>query len=153
MFIRVSSGASQGLGCCDNRPVRRARLSDKKTSKPYPEPFSASIAREDFPKQPTFVGVTKIHCPAQKIEFPKTAFEKAFFPEDKISKAAIRWLEREANQRGIYIHHALCGQGGERFVDNAPIDGYHHKSKMVSVPRLYLARLPKMLPRQKQEDS
>ena len=75
--------------------------------------------------------MTKIHCPAQKIEFPKTAFEKAFFPEDKISKAAIRWLEREANQRGIYIHHALCGQGGERFVDNAPVDGYHHKSKMV----------------------
>ena len=75
--------------------------------------------------------MTKIHCPAQKLEFSKTAFEKAFLPEDIISKAAIRWLEREANQRGIHIHHALCGHGGECFVDNAHVNGYHQKSKTV----------------------
>ena len=32
---------------------------------------------------------------------------------------ANRWIECEARQRGIHIHHQLCGHGGERLVAGA----------------------------------
>ena len=59
-------------------------------------------------------GRTKINCPNNRIEVPASAYEKAFYPEYRCSFIATKWLEWEAQQRGIHIHHTRCGHGGER---------------------------------------
>ena len=41
------------------------------------------------------------------------------------------WIEWEAKQRGIHIHHARCGHGGERHILRAPVDGYHPETQTV----------------------
>ena len=74
-------------------------------------------------------GQTKIHCPNARIQSPASAYERAFYPNGSCSFIAIKWLEWEAKQRGIHIHHALCGHGGERYVCNHPVDGYHPETR------------------------
>ncbi|KAL9986602.1 hypothetical protein ACROYT_G000771 [Oculina patagonica] len=76
-------------------------------------------------------GKTIIDCPGKKVEEPQTSFEKAFYPSNQASKESLRWLEREAKRRKIHIHHAMCGHGGERWVERAPVDGYDPISKTV----------------------
>ena len=76
-------------------------------------------------------GQTKVVCPNNRIQFPPSAFEKAFYPESRYSFIAIKWLEWEARQRGIHIHHARCGHGGERKILGARVDGYHPETKTV----------------------
>ena len=76
-------------------------------------------------------GQTKIVCPNNRIQFPPSAYEKAFYPEDRCSFIAIKWLEWEAKQRGIHIHHTRCGHGGERHILGARLDGYHPETKTV----------------------
>ena len=43
--------------------------------------------------------------------------EKVFYDEN-FSYAACQWIEAMAEQTGRHIHHALCGHGGERVVEN-----------------------------------
>ena len=74
---------------------------------------------------------TVIDCPAERVEAPQTAFEKAFYPKHCASQESLRWLEREAERRKIHIHHAMCGHGGERWVERAPVDGYNHEPRTV----------------------
>ena len=76
-------------------------------------------------------GRTKINCPNNRIEVPSSAYEKAFYPESRCSFIATKWLEWEAKQRGIHIHHARCGHGGERKILGARVDGYHPETKTV----------------------
>ena len=76
-------------------------------------------------------GRTKINCPYNRIEVPSSAYEKAFYPECRCSFIATKWLEWEAKQRGIHIHHARCGHGGERHILGARVDGYHPETKTV----------------------
>ena len=76
-------------------------------------------------------GRTKINCPNNRIGVPDSAYEKAFYPEARCSFIATKWLEWEAKQRGIHIHHARCGHGGERHILDARVDGYHPKTKTV----------------------
>ena len=76
-------------------------------------------------------GKTLIMCPGGKVEAPKLSFEKVFFPKHSASQESIRWLEQEAKQRKIHIHHAMCGHGGERWIKRAPVDGYHHETRTV----------------------
>ena len=76
-------------------------------------------------------GQTKVVCPNNRIQFPPSAYEKAFYPESRCSFIAIKWLEWEARQRGIHIHHARCGHGGERKILGARVDGYHPETKTV----------------------
>ena len=76
-------------------------------------------------------GKTVIECPAEKVELPQTAFEKAFYPKQSSSPESLRWLEKESALRKIHIHHAACGHGGERWVERAPVDGYNHETKTV----------------------
>ena len=76
-------------------------------------------------------GQTKIVCPNKRIKAPASAYEKAFYPEGHCSFIATKWLEWEAQQRGIHIHHALCGRGGERHILGAPVDGYHPETKTI----------------------
>ena len=76
-------------------------------------------------------GQTKINCPNTRIQFPSSAYERAFYPEQSCSFIAIKWLEWEAKRRGIHIHHARCGHGGERNILGALVDGYHPETKTV----------------------
>ena len=76
-------------------------------------------------------GQTKITCLNNHIKAPSSAYERAFYPEQTCSFIAIKWLEWEAKKRGIHIHHARCGHGGERQILGARVDGYHPESKTV----------------------
>ena len=69
--------------------------------------------------------------PQPKIEKPQTVFEKAFFPKSTASAEAIRWVEQQARQRGIHIHHAQCGHGDEPWILGRPVDRFHLESKTV----------------------
>ena len=76
-------------------------------------------------------GQTKINCLNNRIKAPSSAYERAFYPKQTCSFVAIKWLEWEAKKRGIHIHHARCGHGGERQILGARVDGYHPESKTV----------------------
>ena len=76
-------------------------------------------------------GKTMIDCPAERVEAPQTAFEKAFYPKHSASPESLRWLEQEAARRKIRIHHAACGHSGERWVEHAPVDRYNHEMRTV----------------------
>ena len=76
-------------------------------------------------------GQTKINCPNNRIKAPSSSYERAFYPEQTCSFVAIKWLEWEAKKRGIHIHHARCGHGGERQILGARVDGYHPESKTI----------------------
>jgi len=65
------------------------------------------------------------------VEKPQTTYEKVFYPKHYASKASMLWLESEAKKRKIHIHHAMCGHGGERWIEGAPLDGYPHKTKTI----------------------
>ena len=67
----------------------------------------------------------------QKIKEHPTLFEKTFYPDQICSLSSILWLEKEALERGIHIHHALCGHGGERMVEDGFVDGFHFESNTV----------------------
>ena len=76
-------------------------------------------------------GQTKINCPNKRIRVPASAYERALYPNDSCSFNGTKWLEWEANQRGIHIHHARCGHGGEQHILGAPVDGYHLETKTI----------------------
>ena len=76
-------------------------------------------------------GQTKINCPNKRIRVPSSTYERAFYPNHCCSFIGTKWLEWEAKQRGIHIHHARCGHGGERYIFNVPVDGYHPETNTV----------------------
>ena len=76
-------------------------------------------------------GETVIVCPNERVEAPQTAYEKAFYLKNTASFESLRWLEREAERRKTHIHHAMCGHGGERWVERVPVDGYEPLTKTV----------------------
>ena len=43
-------------------------------------------------------GKTLIMCPGERVEAPKSSFEKVFFPQHSASQESIKWLEQEAKQ-------------------------------------------------------
>lgn len=48
-----------------------------------------------------------------------------------VSGPAIRWIEEESKTLNTRIHHSRCGQGGERIIAGAPVDGYDPSTKTV----------------------
>ena len=76
-------------------------------------------------------GQTKINCPNSQIRPPASAYERAFYPNNSCSFIGTKWLEWEAKQRGIHIHHARCGHDGERYIFDVPVDGYHPETHTV----------------------
>ena len=76
-------------------------------------------------------GETVIDCPGEKVEAPQSAYQKAFYPRHKASKESIQWLEYVAKHWKMPIAHAMSGHGGERWVENRPVDGYNHERKLV----------------------
>ena len=76
-------------------------------------------------------GMTVMDYPAERVEAPQTAFKKAFYPKHCAFQETLPWFEREAERRKIHIHHAICGHGGERWVERAPVNGYNHETRTV----------------------
>jgi len=76
-------------------------------------------------------GKTVIDCPNERVEALQTSYETNFFGKGWASASSVRWLERASEQLGQHIHHALCGHGGERWIEGAPVDGYDPKTKTV----------------------
>lgn len=55
-------------------------------------------------------------------------------------------MEHEARQRGVRIHHSVCGHGEERMIAGYPVDGFLPGGKnAVPVPQLPLAWLSRVL--------
>jgi hypothetical protein len=76
-------------------------------------------------------GETKVICPGKEVLRPQSDYEKAFHPKSNASKGSLQWIEYEAQTRGLHIHHAFCGHGGECWITDAPVDGYEPTSKTV----------------------
>ena len=76
-------------------------------------------------------GQTKFDCPGNRILAPESVFEKAFYPNSSFGFKAVCWLEYEAKQQGIHIHHQRCGHGGERIVLGCKVDGCHPESQTI----------------------
>ena len=76
-------------------------------------------------------GKTIIDCLGEKVEALQTAFEKTFYPSHRTAKESLRWLDQEAKRRKIHIHHAMCGHGGEQWVERVPVDGYNKEKRTV----------------------
>ena len=75
-------------------------------------------------------GKTVIHCPGEKVEAPQTAYQKAFYPKHQASKESIQWLRYVEKNWKIKIAHAMSGQGGERWIEKRPVDGYNDEKKV-----------------------
>ena len=76
-------------------------------------------------------GQTRIFFPKVNVTETKIKKENVFYPKHSASKESLLWLEREAKERKIHIHHTMCGHGGECWVEGAPVDGYDPAKKMV----------------------
>ena len=76
-------------------------------------------------------GKTVIDCPGEKVEAPQSAYQKAFYPKHSASKESILWLNYVAKRWNLKIAHAMSGHGGERWIENRPVDGYNHVRKLV----------------------
>ena len=76
-------------------------------------------------------GETKIECPGEKVEAPQTAYQKAFYPKHQASKESIQWLRYVEKNWQFKIAHAMSGQGGERWIEKRPVDGYNDEKKVV----------------------
>ena len=77
------------------------------------------------------LGKTVIDCPGEKVEAPQTAYQKAFYPKQQVSKESIQWLRYVEKNWKIKIAHAMSGQGGERWIEKKPVDGYNDKRKLI----------------------
>ena len=63
-------------------------------------------------------GKTKLICPGEKFERIMNSSEKIFYGGRKnFSYAACQWIEKQSELIGKHIHHALCGHGGEFYVE------------------------------------
>ena len=87
-------------------------------------------------------GKTKLICPGEKFERIMNSSEKIFYGGRKnFSYAACQWIEKQSELIGKHIHHALCGHGGEFYVEmlsteeacgkDIPVDGYEPESKTI----------------------
>ena len=81
-------------------------------------------------------GQSYLRCDNTKMDPPQTKYEQAFYPRDNHSVEEIAWLEYMQQKRGIHIHTARCGHGGQRVIQVAekefvPVDGFHPESGTV----------------------
>ena len=87
-------------------------------------------------------GKTKLLCPGGKFERIMNSSENVFYGGNtNFSYAACQWIEKQSELTGKHIHHALCGHGGEFYVEmlsteeacgkDIPVDGYEPESKTI----------------------
>ena len=62
---------------------------------------------------------------------PKAVYKKAFYGKGVRAGMAVSWMEHEAQQRGVHIHHNMCGHGVERMIAGYPVDGFCLGAKIV----------------------
>jgi len=106
-------------------------------------------------------GKTVIYCPGTKVEAPQTAFKRVMYPNSTASRQALLWLEREAKQRGIHIHHTICGHGGKRWLPRggrtmkaSPVDSYNPETRTVfQYHASPFHGCPKCFPHHRQQES
>ena len=67
-------------------------------------------------------GKTIMECPNERVQAPQTAYERTFNPKNTASPESLRWLEQESKTRQIHIHHAMCGHGGEWYIERFPVE-------------------------------
>lgn len=57
-------------------------------------------------------------------------YEKAFYVKGtNCAGMAVSWMEHEARQRGVRVHHSVCGHGEERMIAGYPVDGFCLEAK------------------------
>ena len=81
-------------------------------------------------------GRPKLVCSGGKFKHSMNSLEKAFYGRNtQFSWDACRWIECQSELKSRYIHHALCGHGGERcmVIDKKEIlvDGYDHETSTI----------------------
>ena len=118
----------------DDRSSRRTRIPDKRHQEAGENIRMQPLSREIYKSnnlqrhaERCAQGKTVIDCPGEKVEAPQTAYEKAFYPKHNASKESTQWLEYVAKRWNIKIAHAASGDGGERWIERHPVDGYNHK--------------------------
>ena len=79
---------------------------------------------------------TKVICQGQKIKKIMSSSEKVFYGGNtQFSYAVCQWIEKQSELLGKYIHHVLCGRGGEYCVTinekEVMIDGYELESRTI----------------------
>ena len=76
-------------------------------------------------------GKTVIDCPAERVEAPQTAFEKAFYPKHQLLQNLFAGLNKKPSG-GKFTFTTQCMRArGERWVERAPVDGYNHETRTV----------------------
>ena len=62
-------------------------------------------------------GQPKLLCPGEKFKRIMNSSEKVFYGGNtQFSFKGCKWIEKQSENIGEHIHHALCGHGGERCV-------------------------------------
>ena len=70
-------------------------------------------------------GQTKLLCPGDKFKGIMNSSEKVFYGggNTQFSFKGCRWIEKQSENIGKHIHHALCSHGGERCVTYKTSEG------------------------------
>ena len=86
-------------------------------------------------------GQPKLLCPGEKFKRIMNSSEKVFYGGNtQFSFKGCKWIEKQSENIGEHIHHALCGHGGERCVTYTTplgneveimVDGFDPKSSTV----------------------
>ena len=86
-------------------------------------------------------GHPKLLCPGEKFKRIMKSSEKVFYGGNtQFSFKGCKWIEKQSENIGEHIHHALCGHGGERCVTYTTplgneveimVDGFDPKSSTV----------------------
>ena len=81
-------------------------------------------------------GQPKLVCDGGKFKHIMNTSEKVFYGGNtQFSLKAFKWIECHSERIGSYIHHALCGHGGERCVvinkKEILVDGYNSETSTI----------------------
>lgn len=62
---------------------------------------------------------------------PRLPIKKPFYVKGTCAGMTVSWMEHEAWQRGVHIHHSMYGHGGERMIAGYPVDAFCLEAKTV----------------------
>ena len=78
-------------------------------------------------------------CQGEQIQIPETANEKAFYGKRTYGSEVVSWMEHEARQRGVHIHHQMCGD--YRLSSGWFLPGNKHGVSVARAPLPWLSRV------------
>ena len=83
-------------------------------------------------------GKTKIICSGGKFRHILKSSEKVFYGGDtKLNYTACQWIGAQAIETGKYIHHKMCGHGGERMVKACVLNDKGQKEPLTFLVDVY----------------